>query len=247
MTTTLQRSNDRKVANLLNASGKASVIPNSFGLPAGRAFACPDATSFCEKICYAGRIEKMYSAVARVLLTNFSHLLYADYLNGIDGMVELLDEMVAEFDKECDKRNADKLFRIHWDGDFFSVDYAKAWVRVIALYPSIQFWVYTRSFDTVDVVPILTGIPNLRLFLSADPVNITKANDKANENEGVFIATVADTFAEARATIIDPSRKSYACPENKKVLPMVGACKACGVCIGNTKAAGDVLFAVKKK
>jgi len=31
-------------------------------------------------------------------------------------MVSLLDEMIIEFKAECDKKNADKLFRIHWDG-----------------------------------------------------------------------------------------------------------------------------------
>lgn len=243
----LARSHDRKVTNLLNASGKASVIANSFGLPAGKAFACPDATSFCEKICYAGKLEKVYKGVKNVLVSNFSELLYADYLNGIDGMVELLDAMINEFEMECEKRNADKFFRIHWDGDFFSAEYARAWSKVIAIHPEIQFWVYTRSFDTVNVVPILHGIPNLRMFVSADNVNISKANEIANQYPGVFIATVADTFAEARETIIDTSRNSYACPENKKVLPMVGACAACGVCIGNTRAAGDVLFSVKKR
>jgi|SRR6478609_1757831 len=248
---TLTRSHDRKVANLVNKPGKASVIANSFGLPSGIQFSCPNATSFCEKICYAGKLEKIYKGVKNVLVNNFADILYADYLNGIDGMVAILDDMVTEFEAECDKRNADKLFRIHWDGDFYSVDYAKAWAIVIKRHSAIQFWVYTRSFDSVNVIPTLAGIDNLRLFLSADNVNIAKANEIAGQFPGVFIATVADTFAEARETIIDSSRNSYACPENRKAIPLISekgsACKRCGICIGNTRASGDVLFSVKKR
>ena len=247
----LTRSNDRKVANLVNASGKASVIPNAFGLPAGKEFACPNATSFCERICYAGKLEKIYKGVKNTLVNNFTALLYADYLNGIDGMVELLDDMINDFVKDCDKRNADKLFRIHWDGDFFSTEYARAWAIVVKRHSNVTFWVYTRSFDTVNVLPYITGIDNLRVFLSADEVNISIANQRAKEYPGVFIATVADTFAEARATIIDSSRKSYPCPENKKSIPLISdkgsACARCGICVGNTRAAGDVLFSVKKR
>jgi hypothetical protein len=47
----LKRSNDRKVTNLVTPNGKQSAIANTFGLPAGKAFSCPDATSICAKVC----------------------------------------------------------------------------------------------------------------------------------------------------------------------------------------------------
>jgi len=225
------------------------VIANSFGLPAGKGFACPGATSFCERICYAGKLEKVYKGVKSVLVRNFEALLYADYLDGIDGMTMLISEAINSFDKECDKRGADKKFRIHWDGDFFSVDYATAWARVIKDNPQIQFWVYTRSFTAeCDVMPVISGIDNLTVYLSADPVNVGLANIVAAQYPGTFIATVADTFAEARETIVDSARKSYACPENAKRIPLItdkgSACVRCGICVAGR---GDVLFSVKKK
>lgn len=245
----LTRSKDRKVTNAVSPNGKTPTIANAFGLPAGRGFACPSATSFCERICYAGKLEKIYKGVKNILVRNFEELLYADYLYGVSGMSELLTEMVTEFVKDCDKRNAPKLFRIHWDGDFFSRDYASAWALTMALFPDVEFWVYTRSFtDEMNVVDILANIPNLVLYLSADPVNIETANKVAGEFPGVFIATVADTFAEAKETIIDASRKSYNCPENGKRIPLIStkgsACVTCGVCV---KGRGDVLFSVKKR
>lgn len=246
---TLTRSADRKVTNLPSPNGKTAKIANSFGLPAGTDFSCPGATSFCSRICYAGKLEKIYSGVRNVLTRNFEELLYADYLSGQPGMEYLLRDMMESFTWECHKKNAPKNFRIHWDGDFFSEAYARAWAYVIRYHGDIQFWVYTRSFtETLNVVPILAGISNLTIYLSADENNIDRANEVANQYPGVLIATVSDTFAEARETIIDSSRKSYPCPENGKRLPLItekgSACNRCGICIDGR---GDVLFSVKKK
>ena len=55
----LKRSNDRKVANLVTKNGKQAAIANTFGLPAGKEFSCPGATSVCESVCYAGKLEKI--------------------------------------------------------------------------------------------------------------------------------------------------------------------------------------------
>src|SRR6478609_6217832 len=227
----LTRSKDRKVTNAVNASGKTAVIANAFGLPAGTDYSCPGATTFCNGICYAGKLEKIYTGVKNVLVRNYQELLYADYLYGITGMHFLLSNMVREFVKECDKRGAVKRFRIHWDGDFFSADYAKAWADVVEYYPDVQFWVYTRSFE---FVPFLTGIPNLTVYLSADVVNIEAAKECQSANPGVFIAYVADTFADAREGL-DSAGKVYPCPENAKRLPLItdkgSACNRCGICI----------------
>lgn len=250
----LTRSKDRKVANAVSPNGKTAVIGNAFGLPAGKEYACPGATSFCTKICYAGKLEKVYSGVKNVLVRNFQELVYADYLDGIDGMTNLISDMVQEFLTECDNRkakgkNVSYDFRIHWDGDFFNRNYADAWANVIMAFPEIHFWVYTRSFtDDAFVIDILSDIDNLTVYLSADVDNIDIANAVAAEYPGVFIATVADTFAEARETIIDSSRKVYDCPENAKRIPLItdkgSACIRCGICVSGR---GDVAFAVKKR
>lgn len=246
---TLTRSKDRKVTNAVNKGGTAPTVANAFGLPAGDRYSCPGMTSFCGNICYANKLEKIYSGVKRVMLDNFQQLVYADYLHGVDGMVALLSPMVKDFIADSVKRDASLDFRIHWDGDFFSESYATAWAEVVRYFPHVRFWVYTRTFtDNLNVLPIITGIPNLTVYLSADPVNIALANQRAMEYPGTLIATVADTFAEARETLVDTSRKSYPCPENGKRIPLISdkgsACIRCGIC---PKGRGDVLFAVKKR
>jgi hypothetical protein len=152
----LKRSNDRKVANLVTKNGKQAAIANTFGLPAGKDFSCPGATSICETVCYAGKLEKLYKAVKANLLHNWELLRNADN----DTMVALLDDMIIDFIADCDKKNAPKLFRIHWDGDFFNDTYTYAWKTVIEKHSDIQFWVYTR---VKDAALILKDISNLSL------------------------------------------------------------------------------------
>ena len=116
----LKRSNDRKVANLVTKNGKQAAIADTFGLPAGKNFSCPGATSICETVCYAGKLEKLFKGVKANLLHNWELLRNAD----MDSMCLLIDEMIVDFVNDCDKKSADKLFRIHWDGDFFNDTYA---------------------------------------------------------------------------------------------------------------------------
>lgn len=245
----LKRSNDRKVTNAVNRKGDGSAIANAFGIPSGLAYACPGATTFCERICYAGKLERMYPSARRLLISNWEELLYADYLDGVDGMAQLLAYMVSDFVTDSRKKNAPLVFRIHWDGDFFSYDYALAWAKVARAYADVEFWVYTRSFtNDLNVLPAIVGIPNIVVYLSADPVNMALANQRAGEYPGTLIATVADTFAMAKDTILDITRKTYDCPENGKRIALISekgsACVRCNICV---KGRGDVLFSVTKR
>ena len=89
----LKRSNDRKVANAVSPNGKTPTIANTFGLPAGKAFSCPGATSICESVCYAGKLEKVYKGVKAVLLHNWELLRNADRME----MFSLLSDMLQLF------------------------------------------------------------------------------------------------------------------------------------------------------
>jgi ferredoxin len=241
MTTTLIRSKDRKVANRVSPSGKASTIANTFGLPSGKEFSCPGATSVCETICYAGKLEKIFKGVREVLVHNFDLLRNTDK----DGMVAMLDEMITAFEAECDKKNAEKLFRIHWDGDFFNQEYAVAWREVIERHADTQFWVYTRS---VFAVYELVGVKNLGLYFSTDSENYATASALAKET-GVKLAYLANTFEEGKNGMRQITGKTgVPCPENNRKLPMISekgsACVTCGQCIF---ARNDILFSATKK
>jgi hypothetical protein len=184
--TKLLRSKDRKVTNAVTPNGKQASIANTFGLPAGKNYSCPGATSVCESVCYAGKLEKVFPTVKKNLLHNWELLRNADG----ETMVRLLNEMIADFVADCDKRNAPKLFRIHWDGDFFNDTYAYAWKIVINNNPDIQFWVYTR---VKSAALILNDVPNLSLYYSTDSENKAIGID-LKTNHGVSLAYLAKNF-----------------------------------------------------
>lgn len=237
----LIRSKDRKVTNAVSKNGKTPTIANTFGLPSGKAYSCPGATSVCESVCYAGKLEKIYKGVRNVLLTNWEQLKDADH----ETMVGLINEMIIDFKKDCDKRNAEKLFRIHWDGDFFNDTYANAWKDVISAHPDIQFWVYTR---VKSAAIILNGISNLSLYYSADSANIKEAVD-LKLNNGIRMAYLAKNFAVGQEQLKEMIGKPGAkCPENKKAIPLIStngsACVSCSLCVFNKS---DIVFSSSKK
>jgi hypothetical protein len=239
--TKLLRSKDRKVANAVTPNGKQASIANTFGLPAGKAYSCPGATSVCESVCYAGKLEKVFPTVKKNLLHNWELLRNADF----DTMQILLSDMIDEFIIDCEKRNAPKLFRIHWDGDFFNDTYTYAWQNVILNNPDIQFWVYTR---VKSAALILNGIDNLSLYYSTDSEN-KAIGIGLKTDHGISLAYLAKNFAIGQADMKELSGKVGAkCPENLKAIPLISqkgsACATCKLCIYEKS---DIVFSATKK
>lgn len=247
----LKRSADRKVTNGVSPNGKTAKLANSFGLPSGRAFSCPGATSVCERVCYAGKLERIYKGVSALLLHNWEALREAS----LSDTADMLQNMINAFSADCDAEDArrarkgiapvERAFRIHWDGDLFSAAYTEAWSLVIAANPEVRFWIYTRSFE---YVPILAGLPNLSLYLSVDSANRADAIACRVRNPWAQVAWLDETFADGRASIPVSDSRVYPCPENAGRIPLVSekgsACMRCGIC---PDGRGDVLFSIRKR
>ena len=239
--TQLLRSKDRKVTNAVSPNGKTPTIANTFGLPAGKQYSCPGATSVCESVCYAGKLEKVFPSVKKNLLHNWELLKDADQ----DTMETLLSNMLDEFRKDCDKRSAEKLFRIHWDGDFFNDTYTMAWKNAILKNPDVRFWVYTR---VKSAAIILKDTPNLSLYYSTDSENKAIGVD-LKQTHGVSLAYLAKNFLIGQTDMKAMTGKVGAkCPENNKQIPLISAkgsaCVSCGLCIKNKS---DIVFSASKK
>jgi hypothetical protein len=237
----LKRSFDRKVANAVSPNGKTATIANTFGLPAGKAFSCPGATSVCESICYAGKLEKLFKGVKANLLHNWDLLKDANF----DTMVSLLNEMINDFILDCDKKSAPKLFRIHWDGDFFNDTYTYAWKTVIENSPNVNFWVYTRVKESAV---ILKDIANLSLYYSTDDDNSEIGFELKREHD-IRLAYLGKTFIATADKMKELTGKVGAkCPENNKSIPLIStngsACVSCGLCVFGK---ADIRFSATKK
>jgi len=237
----LKRSHDRKVANAVSPNGKTALIANTFGLPAGKNYSCPGATATCESVCYAGKLEKVYKGVRANLLHNWELLRNADH----DTMENLIQDMIDDFKKDCVKRNAKMLFRIHWDGDFFNDTYAFAWKHVVLNNPDVQFWAYTR---VKSAAIMLKDIDNLSLYYSTDDDNATIGHELKSEY-GIHLAYLGKTFAVTESKMKELTGKPGAkCPENNKSIPLISAngsaCVSCGLCVYGK---ADIRFSATKK
>ena len=186
------------------ANGKQSAMKNTFGLPSGIAYSCRGETPTCKKVCYAGRLEKVYPSVRALLLHT---------------MVSLLDDMIQSFNKDCAKYpSIDKIFRIHWDGDFFSDEYTVAWAEVIYRHPTVQFWVYTRVESSAIV---LKNIPNLSLYFSTD-VDNESIGAELKKTYGIKLAYLEDTFEAGGIRLkVLTGKVGAKCPENMGVIPLI--------------------------
>lgn len=237
---TLKRSHDRKTTARVNKAGKASLLKNAFSLPSGKAYSCPGATSVCETVCYAGKLENQYPAFRDLALHNWELLRKAT----ISEMISLLTDMIAEFSQECARYNISKVFRWHADGDIFSADYAYALAETCKAFPDVQFWIYTRSFE---YVAYLENVSNLSVYLSVDSENKEAALGTQMIYPFVRLAYLAETHEQGKEFMLTETGKPGAiCPENAKRIPLItekgGACVTCGLCIFGK---ADIRFASK--
>ena len=250
----LKVSRDRKVSpfSVWRATKRefAPQVANSFGLASGPEASCPDATEFCTG-CYATRIERNFPFAARLVTSNLEVLKACG--NNVSAMVTLLRPIIEIFKADvvkAEKKNlaGDRVYRIHWDGDFYSRPYAAAWATVARENPDVAFWAYTRSFRSVNVIDILASVPNITVYLSTDRDNWEDAKDAADANPDVWFAFCAKTWEETEALARKVTgRNAPRCPEQTGKVPMVnakgvGACVTCGMCIFGRN---NVRFAVK--
>lgn len=238
----LKGSKDRKVANDVNGAGTLPRMSNTFGLPAGDQHSCPGMTEVCGAVCYANKLETVYPSVRALLMHNWNAVKDAT----CDEIVPMLDELLTTFERQADKAGARKVYRIHWDGDFFSEAYTRAWIETIRRHPAVQFWAYTRA---AVYAPMLAkaDLPNLALYFSADRVNLATAR-AFKRTYGMRIAYLAETFADGQAVVREATGKPGAkCPEQLGRLPLIStegsACVRCGLCV---EGKADIVFSASK-
>jgi hypothetical protein len=173
---------------------------------------------------------------------------------GVAEVTQTLVAAVTEGERDHARKGIEMdIFRLHEAGDFFSDWYAEAWTATCRAMPHITFWAYTRSFH---LVPILAGIPNLKLYLSVDPVNLDAAHETYGDGEGlagVAVMTRDERYGRETAVAIT-GRKATVCPveASKPRLEREiqiedriyqGACAKCRICTRGTR---NVVFRIRK-
>lgn len=122
--------------------GNKKLAPNDrtkfliWNLPAD--ITCPFSTPLCRRFCYAKKAERMYKSVRESRAVNLEDSKRDDFI----------PRMIAEISKNVNRKTWQHkrvLFRIHESGDFYSVEYAKAWLEIATVFPKVQFLAYTKS------------------------------------------------------------------------------------------------------
>ena len=152
--------------------------PNALSLPAasvpdpyphvGAARSCPGSTPACRSSCYVKGLAQHAPGI------------YSGYQGNADALASILKLgndrqffhsalILAQWIEE----NAAGGFRWHVSGDVLHAHHALWITEVCALAPAVDFWIYTRTLDTV---PVLERAYNLAVNVSADADNFTEAS-----------------------------------------------------------------------
>lgn len=132
--------NNKLGYNVFTYSRLAGHPDNSFG----RNNTCPGATTECEAICYAKKIDGPIKA-------NYQ--------------INSATDEVPPIPDPC------SVLRIHVSGDFDSVAYIENWMTRLTERLDVTAWAYTRSWRVPELLPALErlrALANMQLFASMD-------------------------------------------------------------------------------
>lgn len=172
------------------------------------------------KTCYMDKLVKAWPSVGRSLVSNTALLAGKSQIE----LEQILLATVDEFIKI--NSGANLYFRLHYSGDFFSEEYAKAWASVVKQRSNVRFWVYTREFDLVH---LFVELSNITVFLSVDPVNYLKGlevYEKYKLTNHIAMAYLGNTKPEGHRWVTCPASTIKNSPE-------IGACGKCRLCVDN--------------
>lgn len=126
----------------------------SFGLPAGKA--CPNAHGEVCKHCYAKKGLYAFPEPQKAQAARFAWTV--ESMRTPLGVQTWVDTMVAAI-----RASKCAYFRIHDSGDFFNVQYVRAWIAVCEALPNVKFWAPTREYQSkpAGLLPVLTENPRL--------------------------------------------------------------------------------------
>lgn len=110
----------------------------AFGLPAVKT--CPFAGE-CKKVCYASVGNFGFPAVKNRLQDNLEFSKSKTFVE--DTIAEL--KALVKF-----ANGIPVVIRLHDSGDFYNVDYVKAWFKIMKAVPEVQFYAYTKSFTLIE-------------------------------------------------------------------------------------------------
>lgn len=197
------------------------MLIHSWSIPAGDT--CPGKTEICAQLCYAKTGHFVTSTVQDAHHRNWRQA----------AAKRFADNMIADI-----HRTYARVVRIHAAGDFYSVAYTRAWLKIIKACPDVQFYAYTRSWRDHAILPWLKRLakqPNMALWFSCDRETgaprdrkIPRAWMMVNDQDLPPYA-VDLIFRDQHQTVLKKVVGAIVCPyENGTDIPIT--CSQCQIC-----------------
>ncbi len=163
----------------------------------------PAPSEYCEQNCYAIGFRRFPTAVRA---HERNHALAGDP-----------SRLRQELSRDLRTLRAGSIVRLHVAGDFFDVDYARAWLHLVSDFEHLTFFSYTRAWTDAAICRVLTQLrsrPNISIWASSD---WTMRAPPVSWLEARVFRSIEDA-RDAGYTV---------CPEQ---LGMKPSCEACQIC-----------------
>lgn len=166
-----------KIYNWLSINSKLAKISGvktyNFGIPAYKSktgfSTCPNAAA-CAIGCYATMGAYTFSNVAKVFENRLNFTKSAEF--------------IPIMNAELQRRKVERL-RIHDSGDFYSLEYANAWLAIMRLNPATQFYAYTKMVSMFK--SLASELPsNFKLVFSYGGTEDKLINRETDRHSYVF-------------------------------------------------------------
>ncbi len=136
----------------MKKSSKNGIDVYNFGIPAFQSKTglrtCPNAGS-CASGCYAKSGTYNFNNVIKAYEDRLQLTQDKDFIEIMSAEINLKYLKSKTKGNKC-------LIRIHDSGDFYSKDYARAWIRIIENNPNVEFYAYTKMVQLFeDYIAIL--------------------------------------------------------------------------------------------
>lgn len=186
---------------------------SSFSLPARRT--CPGAVLTTNSVCAACYADDRHRYRWRGVQEAQAHRLdWAHRALSAGRFVPVMADLIAA--------RAERYFRLHDAGDFFSPRYVDAWREVALSLPRVAFWAPTRSWSTggqcrpesdplLAALRHLAALPNVTvrpsaIFIGGDPPEVPGL---------------------AAGSSVTTNRSHATCPKSLRSPPSCGDCRRC--------------------
>jgi hypothetical protein len=201
----------------LTTNGKlkaSSVFTYAFNLPAVQT--CPGA-GVCKAYCFAASEQKRYPSAMAFRQRNLELSQSKDFVATIAQEIKAIKALHA-------KRGTNFAIRIHASGDFYSPSYIKAWFAIMAIFPNVCFYAYTKSIALFKKINFGAVPPNFSLIFSLGSNQDSLVDLNVDRHAKIF-ATKAEALQAGYTLADEDDAQAWLQPNHKIGLVIFGATK----------------------